>query len=129
MWELDAPDQADGLDLEKVALPFCQVEKLLGSEVEIGTGPRLVWIWNGRRKQWPIKDRVVVGRGKRADVMVPHLVFSRRHFEILITARGAAFFDLGSCNGTKINDAPTNTCMLTPGDLIDVCGVIFLYIE
>ncbi|GAA2217150.1 FHA domain-containing protein [Micromonospora olivasterospora] len=63
----------------------------------------------------------VIGRGPSADIGVddPHL--SRRHASVLLTAEGVALVDLGSTNGTWLNDRRIDGPeRLADGDVIRV---------
>ncbi len=48
-------------------------------------------------------DRVVLGRAHDCDLILPDVLLSRRHAEVLRTARGWSLRDLGSLNGTRLN--------------------------
>jgi serine phosphatase RsbU (regulator of sigma subunit) len=48
-------------------------------------------------------DRVVLGRSHDCDLILPDVLLSRRHAEIVRTARGWVLRDLGSLNGTRLN--------------------------
>ncbi|MCX4389812.1 FHA domain-containing protein [Micromonospora peucetia] len=49
-------------------------------------------------------ERQVIGRAPTADIVVYDGHLSRRHAEIWLTGEGAALADLGSTNGTWLND-------------------------
>jgi diguanylate cyclase (GGDEF)-like protein len=73
-----------------------------------------------------------IGRGRKNDVVVGLDDVSRHHCSIRVVREGAFARDLGSMNGTWVNDEP-----LTPeqdhairsGDLIEVGGAIFKFLE
>jgi serine phosphatase RsbU (regulator of sigma subunit) len=48
-------------------------------------------------------DRVLVGRSHECDLVLPDVVLSRRHAELVHTPRGWAVRDLRSLNGTHVN--------------------------
>ncbi len=89
-------------------------------------GPNL-----GRR--WSLdSDDVVVGRESACDIPVPIDTVSRRHCRL--RQRGDAVFlaDLGSTNGTALNDdalAPNEEFALRSGDRIRVGSAIFKYLR
>jgi pSer/pThr/pTyr-binding forkhead associated (FHA) protein len=61
----------------------------------------------------------VIGRGSSADLAIddPHL--SRRHASVRLTAEGVSIVDLGSTNGTWVNDRRIDGPeQLTDGDVI-----------
>ncbi|MFG1951108.1 FHA domain-containing protein [Micromonospora sp. NPDC048830] len=63
----------------------------------------------------------VIGRGSSADIGVddPHL--SRRHATVWLTAEGVSLMDLGSTNGTWLNDRRIEGPeQLTDGDVLRV---------
>jgi serine phosphatase RsbU (regulator of sigma subunit) len=49
-------------------------------------------------------DRVVLGRAHDCDLILPDVLLSRRHAEIARSERGWLLRDLGSLNGTRLND-------------------------
>jgi serine phosphatase RsbU (regulator of sigma subunit) len=49
------------------------------------------------------EDRVVLGRSHDCDLILPDVILSRRHAEIVRGAQGWALRDLGSLNGTRLN--------------------------
>jgi two-component system, cell cycle response regulator len=89
-------------------------------------GPNL-----GRR--WSLdRDEIVIGREGGSDVMVPIDTVSRRHCRL--QQRGGTIFlsDLGSTNGTALNDealAPNQEFALRSGDRIRVGSAIFKYLR
>ncbi|MFG3711203.1 FHA domain-containing protein [Micromonospora sp. NPDC047730] len=65
--------------------------------------------------------RQVIGRVPTADVVVPDAHLSRRHAEVWLTDEGACLVDLGSTNGTWLNDRRiTGVERLADGDVIRV---------
>jgi len=64
-----------------------------------------------------VKTRTVVGR-KGADIVIDDSALSSHHFEV--EARGDEFFirDLGSTNGTLVNDTTVRVAQLADGDTI-----------
>ncbi|WP_433387268.1 FHA domain-containing protein [Micromonospora sp. KLBMP9576] len=63
--------------------------------------------------------RQVIGRGVTADIALHDAHLSRRHAEIWLTGDGAAVADLGSTNGTWLNDRRiTGVERLTDGDVV-----------
>ncbi|MBQ1071723.1 FHA domain-containing protein [Micromonospora sp. C31] len=64
-------------------------------------------------------ERQVIGRAPTADVVVHDAHLSRRHAEVWLTGEGATLADLGSTNGTWLNDRRiTGVERLADGDVI-----------
>lgn len=69
------------------------------------------------------QDRIVIGRGRGADVCLPHRSVSVRHASIQLTQRGYSIVDHDSTNGTRISSArlvPGRPKPLRDRDVIDV---------
>lgn len=64
------------------------------------------------------RARSVIGRGSEADITVDDTGISRRHVEIAWDGRRGEARDLGSTNGSKLNDQPLSRSVLEPGDVI-----------
>ncbi|MEN8185478.1 MAG: FHA domain-containing protein, partial [Myxococcota bacterium] len=66
------------------------------------------------------RDRLVIGRGKGADVMIAEPTMSRAH--AAIACEDQAFFvqDLGSTNGTLVNGGREDRAVLRDGDEIQL---------
>lgn len=62
----------------------------------------------------------VVGRGQEANFRLPDTGVSRRHLEIQWDGRGAMLVDLGSTNGTTVNNNPVQQWQLVDGDVIRI---------
>ncbi|MEO9221231.1 MAG: FHA domain-containing protein, partial [Mycobacteriaceae bacterium] len=60
----------------------------------------------------------VVGRGQDADFRVADTGISRRHLEITWDGTVAMLSDLGSTNGTKVNDSEVQNWQLADGDMV-----------
>ena len=66
----------------------------------------------------PAADRLLVGRGAEADVVLENLTVSRRHAELLWRSGGWILHDLDSRNGTLVNGRPASRAQIRPGDLV-----------
>ena len=77
----------------------------------------------------PLKrDRFVIGRAKECSLRAGSDAISRRHCEITRTAEGVAVRDLGSRNGTYVNDIKIEReTPLENGDLIRVGPLEFRF--
>ena len=66
---------------------------------------------------------IVVGRWNNEDVMLPDHSVSRRHCGFLLSPEGVSLVDLGSKNGTKVDDntlRKDESCPLQGGELITI---------
>ena len=78
----------------------------------------------------PLKPgEVVIGRSSQAQIQVDHESVSRRHARVVLTDSGVLMTDLGSTNGTYVNDEPINERTLAHGDLIKVGRTILKYLS
>jgi len=85
-------------------------------------GAELVIIEKGRDgTAFPLaKDRVIIGRLAESDVVVPDPGASRRHAEVRRQDGEFVISDLGSMNGTRVNEAAIGERTLQPGDRITI---------
>jgi serine/threonine protein kinase len=60
----------------------------------------------------------IFGRGSECDHKLPGRFFSRRHFMIVPDAAGYLLFDLGSRNGTYLDDRWVRIARLAPGNVV-----------
>ena len=64
------------------------------------------------------QEKVVVGRGEDADLMLPNISVSRHHAQVLWDGEQCSINDLGSSNGTLVNGQRVESMVLTSGDEI-----------
>ncbi|MFE9691391.1 FHA domain-containing protein [Micromonospora sp. NPDC005806] len=65
------------------------------------------------------RDPQVIGRAPTVDIVLADAHLSRRHAAVQLTAEGVALTDLGSTNGSWLNDERiTGSVPLADGDLI-----------
>jgi pSer/pThr/pTyr-binding forkhead associated (FHA) protein len=70
----------------------------------------------------------VVGRSSSCDLPISSLEASRRHAEIRYDGVRAILRDLGSTNGTRVNDQHvTSERELKPGDRIEIAGQVITF--
>lgn len=55
------------------------------------------------------KDYITIGRGKENDIVVIQTDISKRHAAVRVTNQGIYLEDLGSTNGTVLNDLPVTS--------------------
>ena len=85
---------------------------------------------NGERAgaAFPFDRPVVLGRGRRADIVVDDPSASRRHAQIELHGREWQLNDLDSANGTHLNGRPiSRPTTIRPGDLIGIGGLTLRY--
>lgn len=70
----------------------------------------------------------VIGRSAKSDIRVDQESISRNHSKIVNTGKSVLIRDLGSTNGTYINDEPIEEHVLRDGDLIKVGRTIFKFL-
>lgn len=84
----------------------------------------------GEGKELPLRAGVnSFGRKADNDVCIPDPYISGRHGQIEVTAQGVFFTDLGSTNGTMLNDAklaPNMRTLVTPEDVIRLGSMEFM---
>jgi len=81
---------------------------------------------NGQRKDFPIINPVtVIGRGENCDLRVPLLSVSRRHCELSVSGEVVRIKDLGSSNGTYVNNSRAVETKLKAGDRLAVGPIVF----
>ena len=74
-------------------------------------------------KRYPLEGECFLGRSFNSDVYIGDLNVSRRHARISTASDGAQTIeDLGSGNGTFVNDQPVNTRALEPSDIVRIGG-------
>lgn len=69
-------------------------------------------------KTFPLETTFLVGRGPFNHVVLDDVRISRQHAKISTEAEGMVVYDLGSSNGTYVNDGPVKRHVLTAGDLV-----------
>lgn len=79
-------------------------------------------------KVFPVTGPIVIGRAAECDISVPADEMSRRHAVVKPTADGLNVEDLGSANGTFINDKRVQTGFLRPGDELRLDAVRFILV-
>ena len=89
---------------------------------------KLVWFKSdGERKDFPlINDLTTIGRREDCDLRIPLSQISRRHCQISKTPQGAFIRDLGSSNGTFVNNQRVQETRLSAGDQLIVGPINFV---
>lgn len=83
---------------------------------------------DGASAELPIKHpRTLFGRGDDCTVRVPAASVSRHHCELTVSEEGSIEIrDLGSSNGTYVNQDRVERAPLAAGDLISFGGFVFV---
>ncbi len=71
---------------------------------------------------------VVVGRSSKCEIQIDQESISRNHSKIVNTGKSLLVRDLGSTNGTYVNDEPVEEHVLRDGDLIKIGRTIFKFL-
>jgi len=81
---------------------------------------------NGVVKDFPITlGQTVIGRREDCDLRIPLKEISRKHALLVVGDKAVSIRDLGSANGTYINNQRVSEHKLSPGDHIVVGPVVF----
>ncbi len=83
-------------------------------------------------KRYPLDDaqhpELVIGRSTGVDIRIDQEAVSRNHCKLLNTGEEVMIRDLGSTNGTYVNDRMVDEHVLTDGDLLKVGRCIFKFL-
>ena len=81
---------------------------------------------DAKTKEVNLRLPAVIGPGREATLTLPHPLVSRQHCELLESPNGTLMIrDLGSLNGTFINNQRITEQELPPGELLTVGTVTF----
>jgi transcriptional regulator with PAS, ATPase and Fis domain len=118
-----------------------EVDSDMNDEPEL---PRLILAFEARSPLSPAvrlmlgeTDEVQIGRGARAwtragrtlELRIGDSEISRQHARLVRHAGDWELIDLGSRNGTLVNDAPVQRAVLVDGDLIEIGAATLVYRE
>ena len=80
-------------------------------------------------KKFPLdRDELIFGRGSDCDIQVDRDSVSRRHAKIYRNGKSWMVQDLGSTNGSYVNDNPVEEAPLRDGDLVKIGAAIFKFL-
>ena len=80
----------------------------------------------GRRFEL-IQDSIVLGRGSDCDIQIDRDSVSRKHARIFRLSNRWMVEDLGSTNGSYVNDAPVKRSQLRDSDFVKIGAAIFKF--
>jgi diguanylate cyclase (GGDEF)-like protein len=75
------------------------------------------------------RPQMIIGRSSKADVQIDQEAVSRNHCKILNTGNAVLLRDMGSTNGTYVNDEMIDEYVLRDGDFIKVGRCIFKFLS
>ena len=80
---------------------------------------------SGERKNFPLKaGKTIIGRKEDCDLRIPLAEISRKHAMLIVDAESVTIRDLGSSNGTYVNNQKISEQQINPGDHIVVGPVV-----
>jgi pSer/pThr/pTyr-binding forkhead associated (FHA) protein len=80
----------------------------------------------GERRDFRItKSRAVIGRNTECEIQIPLSMVSRRHCELILKKDKVAVRDLGSSNGTYVNNQRIQESDIAAGETLTVGPVVF----
>jgi diguanylate cyclase (GGDEF)-like protein len=75
------------------------------------------------------RPQIIIGRSSKADIQIDQEAVSRNHCKIINTGNAILLRDVGSTNGTYINDEMIDEYVLRDGDFIKVGRCIFKFLS
>ncbi len=75
------------------------------------------------------RPSVVIGRSSKADIQIDQEAVSRNHCKLINTGKSVMLRDLGSTNGTYVNDELVDEYVLRDGDFIKIGRCIFKFLS
>jgi diguanylate cyclase (GGDEF)-like protein len=75
------------------------------------------------------RPSIVIGRSSKADIQIDQEAVSRNHCKLINTGKSIMLRDLGSTNGTYINDEQVDEYVLRDGDLVKIGRCIFKFLS
>ena len=75
------------------------------------------------------KPELVIGRSKYADIRISERAMSQQHAKIVHAGEGHRIYDLGSTNGTFVNDQQIESVDLRVGDVVRTGETVFTYMS
>ncbi|MEM6295290.1 MAG: FHA domain-containing protein [Myxococcota bacterium] len=75
------------------------------------------------------KPELVIGRSKYADIRISERAMSQQHAKIVNAGDGHRIYDLGSTNGTFVNDQQIESVDLRVGDVVRTGETVFTYMS
>ncbi len=127
---LKEPDEVKGSEADKTEVADSDTLKIRLEEAK--WSPSLLVVISGRPlgKSFSLnKERMFLGRDLAADISIGDTSISRKHVEFEVSQTGVLLHDLGSTNGTFVNDQKTTSKDLMDGDLIRCGNTILKFLK
>lgn len=77
------------------------------------------------QNEYPLKSTTIIGRNRKCDIVIPSPEVSRQHVQLEMRGNQLYLTDLGSTNGTFINDQRVNQGEVCQGDVIRIDVIEF----
>ncbi len=82
---------------------------------------------SGEQQPVPLnRERTLIGRLDDCHIRIPIADVSRKHCELVVSDGSIVIRDLGSSNGTYVNQERVSDMPLSAGDLVSVGGLVFV---
>ena len=82
-------------------------------------GRLILTLSNGSEQVFELgKSTVTLGRATTNDIILTDTRISRNHAQVECTPQGCSVVDLGSSNGTRLNDERVERASMKPGDVL-----------
>jgi two-component system, cell cycle response regulator len=75
------------------------------------------------------RPQIIIGRSSKADIQIDQEAVSRNHCKIINTGNAIMLRDMGSTNGTYVNDEMIDEYVLRDGDFIKIGRTIFKFLS
>jgi len=75
------------------------------------------------------KQVIIIGRSSKCDIQVDQESVSRTHAKLIVSSKAVVLRDLGSTNGTYVNDEQVGEKQLQDGDLVKIGRTIFKFLS
>lgn len=114
-----------------VLTPVPEAEEELTEIEPEAHGKRVLVVKKGPNPgvRFPLEqEKIVLGRDPQSDIFLNDITVSRKHAEIKITASEVMVTDLGSLNGTYVNDSRVEKVSLQNGDVLQIGKFKLVYL-
>jgi sigma-B regulation protein RsbU (phosphoserine phosphatase) len=82
-----------------------------------------------RGREYELEEICILGRSPSCQIYIGDLTVSRQHARIVRTDRGFVIEDLGSGNGTWVNEARVSQHLLQNNDEVRISEAVFRFVE